>query len=267
MVRLEPDLRAGPAQTLRPVTGQREEGVPRLLQALKRLFGIAASNDQLSLELEAAPRNAAELRDRLVRLGLNPRYRCRLTSNRTVFVSYSGDELRVHRGYLDASEDAWRAIVAFVEARSRRSRGLARRNLLRFAIDREQARAAPARRSVEKTHPDDEAMAARLRDAFESYNREKFSGMLGPIPIRVSRRMKSRLGHYTHRGPSGDGAEIVISRRHIRRHGWAEALETLVHEMIHQWQDESGIAVDHGRQFRAKARAVGISPLAGRDVA
>jgi SprT-like family protein len=79
--------------------------------------------------------------------------------------------------------------------------------------------------------------------------------------------MKSRLGHYTHRDKSGGGAEIVISRRHIRRHGWSEAIETLLHEMVHQWQDESGLTVDHGRQFRAKARTVGIAPSARRDVA
>jgi SprT-like family len=123
------------------------------------------------------------------------------------------------------------------------------------------------RRAAEKTNPEDEAMAERLRRAHESFNREKFGGVLGTPPIRVSRRMKSRLGHYTHREPSGEGGEIVISRRHIKRHGWAEAMDTLVHEMIHQWQDETGLPVDHGRQFRAKARAVGISPLARRDVA
>lgn len=79
--------------------------------------------------------------------------------------------------------------------------------------------------------------------------------------------MKSRLGHYTHGDPSGEGAEIAISRRHIRRHGWREAIDTLVHEMVHQWQDESGLVVDHGRGFRARAKAVGISPRARRDVA
>lgn len=103
--------------------------------------------------------------------------------------------------------------------------------------------------------------------AYEVLNRERFDGSLSRIPIRVSRRMKSRLGHYTHRDPSGEGAEIAISRRHIRRHGWGEAIETLLHEMVHQWQDESGLRVDHGRQFRAKARTVGISPRAHRDVA
>ncbi len=139
--------------------------------------------------------------------------------------------------------------------------------LPRDPVDRGVAKKSSARRAPEKTHPDDEAMAERLRRAYESYNREKFGGALTPAPIRVSRRMKSRLGHYTHRGPGGDGGEIVISRRHIRRHGWAEVMDTLVHEMVHQWQDAGGLPVDHGRQFRAKARAVGISPRARRDVA
>jgi hypothetical protein len=78
--------------------------------------------------------------------------------------------------------------------------------------------------------------------------------------------MKSRLGHYS---PTSHGfePEIVISRRHIRRDGWEEALHTLLHEMVHQWQDESGLVVDHGSGFRAKARAVGITPLACRAVA
>jgi hypothetical protein len=86
------------------------------------------------------------------------------------------------------------------------------------------------------------------------------------VPIRISRRMKSRLGHYS---PAADGceAEIVLSRRHIRRDGWEEALHTLLHEMVHQWQDEQGLVVDHGASFRGKARAVGITPLACRAVA
>jgi hypothetical protein len=63
-----------------------------------------------------------------------------------------------------------------------------------------------------------------------------------------------------HTGPG----EIVISRRHIRRHGWKAALETLLHEMVHQWQDETGLTVDHGGEFRRKAREIGIAPSARR---
>jgi hypothetical protein len=238
-----------------------------MLRALRELIGLGRPSQQLSFELEGPPRDAKEMRERLIRLGLDPRYRCRLTSNRTVFVSYSADEVRLQQGFLRAGDDVMRAIVQFVQTRSRADRNRARRVLLSFPIERDSAANRTPRRAPEKTHPDDEPMAERLRRAHESYNREKFAGSLSTPPIRVSRRMKGRLGHYTHREPSGEGGEIVISRRHIKRHGWAEAMDTLVHEMIHQWQDETGLPVDHGRGFRAKARAVGISPLARRDVA
>jgi len=237
-----------------------------MLRALERLFGFERHRAQLSLDLESRPRNADELCAKLVSLGLNDRYRCRLTSNRTVFVSYSADEVRLHRGYLDAPEETWLAIVVFVQAKSRSARNDARRKLLEYDVHHGQAPVARPSR-LREVHPDDELLVEKLRRAHESLNREWFGGGLSSIPIRVSRRMKSRLGHYTHRDRSGAGAEIVISRRHVRRHGWAEALETLAHEMVHQWQDETGLSIDHGRQFRAKARLVGIAPAARRDVA
>ncbi len=98
-------------------------------------------------------------------------------------------------------------------------------------------------------------------------NQTRFGGELSSLPIRVSRRMKSRLGHYVWRGQARREAEIVISRRHIRRNGWDEALHTLLHEMVHQWQDEQGMRPDHGSEFRRKAKAVGIAPRARREIA
>jgi hypothetical protein len=79
--------------------------------------------------------------------------------------------------------------------------------------------------------------------------------------------MRARLGHYVPATKTGDQSEIAISRRHLRNHGWEEALQTLLHEMVHQWQDERGLPIDHGATFRAKAREVGISPFARRTVA
>jgi hypothetical protein len=77
--------------------------------------------------------------------------------------------------------------------------------------------------------------------------------------------MKSRLGHYSPaNGAAGSAAEIVISRRHIRREGLAAALDTLLHEMVHQWQDENGLKIDHAAAFRKKAREVGVAPIARR---
>jgi hypothetical protein len=41
---------------------------------------------------------------------------------------------------------------------------------------------------------------------------------------------------------------------------------TLLHEMVHQWQAETGIPVDHGPTFRRKARQVGVLPGAKRSL-
>jgi SprT-like family len=225
-----------------------------------------SDRDQLALELEEAPpKNAEELRSRLQRLGLGRQYRVTLTMNRTVVVSHSGGELRIHKSFLGADEEVWRAIITFVHGRSRVVRNEARRTILEFPVPK--SGAAPRRkRSPERVNPADLPLIRELSRWHSAYNDERFGGALRTIPFRISRRMKSRLGHYC---PTGQGCdpEIVISRRHIRRDGWSEALHTLLHEMVHQWQDEQGLAVDHGSTFRAKARAVGITPLACRAVA
>jgi hypothetical protein len=224
------------------------------------------NREQLVLELdEAPPKNAEELRVRLQRLGLGVQYRVRLTTNRTVVVSYSGGELRIHNSFLVADEEIWKAIIIFVHGRNRVSRQEARRTILEFPVARSND-PPRRRRRPERTHPADIPLIRELTRWHAGYNEERFGGALREIPIRISRRMKSRLGHYS---PASEGCvpEIVLSRRHIRRDGWDEALHTLLHEMVHQWQDEQGLVVDHGSSFRAKARAVGITPLACRAVA
>jgi hypothetical protein len=236
-----------------------------MLRALGRLFDLTRQGLQLALELDAKPRNAAELKARLVELGLDPLYECRLTSNRSVVVSFNDHVVRVHRGYLGAPRHVHAAIVSFVGPAPRRIRLAAKRVLLEYKLDH--SAAPPRRQRRPQTHDEDVPMAERLRDFHRHYNAEKFGGELSDVPIHISWRMQTKLGHYTHRDREGRGAEIVISRRHIRRHGWDEALQTLLHEMVHQWQDETGKAIDHGRGFRAKAKAIGITPLARRDVA
>jgi hypothetical protein len=222
--------------------------------------------DQLALELdEAPPKNAEELRARLQRLGLGAQYRVRLTTNRTVVVSYSGGELRIHNSFLGADEEVWKAIIIFVHGRNRAVRREARRTILEFPVARSND-PPRRRRRPERTHPADVPLIRELTQRHAVYNGERFGGALREIPIRISRRMKSRLGHYSP-ASEGSASEIVLSRRHIRRDGWDEALHTLLHEMVHQWQDEQGLVVDHGASFRAKARAVGITPLACRAVA
>jgi len=85
------------------------------------------------------------------------------------------------------------------------------------------------------------------------------------MTIRVSRRMKRKLGHYSLASAEAS-ADIAIARRHIRRDSWDDVIHTLLHEMVHQWQAENGMAIDHGREFRRKAREVGVEPTARRVV-
>src|SRR3954466_11559834 len=106
-----------------------------MFQAIKMLR--LSDRDQLALELdEEPPRNAEELLARLQRLGLGSQYRVRLTSNRTVVVSYSGGELRIHNSFLDANEEVWKAIITFVHGRTRVARNAARRTILEFPVAR-----------------------------------------------------------------------------------------------------------------------------------
>ncbi len=233
-----------------------------MLSALSRLFRRRHPH-QLELGFLEAPTNAIELLARLRELGMgNAIQQLRLTRNRMVMVSFSGHELRIHEGYLRAPEPVLRAVVAFVRARSRADRAAARAQIVSFQVERPPS----SRRRLPRTAAADESMADELRQWHERYNAGYFGNTLRLVPIRVSRRMKTRLGHYTARSSAGDPAEIAISRSHIQRHGWEEACHTLLHEMVHQWQDEHGHPIDHGSTFRTKAREVGITPLARRAV-
>jgi len=170
------------------------------------------------------------LPERLRQLGLRDVSRILTHTNRTVMVSIGSDgTVRIHRGYAWASDRVLRAVVRFLDPRvARRLRREAQRELLAF----------PA----------------------EQY---------APSPPRASRpdsRMRTRLGELAVELRSGRPLEIAISRRHLARHDWAEVEHTLLHEMVHQWQAESGLRVDHGPTFRRKAREVGVLPAARREV-
>ena len=230
-----------------------------MLRSLGRF--LTRPHDQLDFGLDAPPRTATELLARLRALGLTGIDRCRLTRNRAVMVSYRGRELRVHEGYLAAPPEVLASIVTFVNGRTAASRRLARRRILSYPVAR-----SPRVRRPDAPHPDDAPLMKRLTEWHRRFNERHFDGTLKAISVRVSRRMRARLGHYMSASPSGEPSEIVVSRRHIRRHGWDEALHTLLHEMVHQWQDETGHPIDHGRLFRAKAREVGVVPSARRTV-
>ena len=247
-----------------------------MFRALRSLLGKGRRDPaQLTLELDGGQlRTADDLLARLRSLGLKRIASCRLTRNANVMVSWRGKELRVHEGYLAAPLDVHEAIVTFIETRSRADRRAASKRIVSYSGTnwRDTGRR-------ERTCPEDEPLATKLAEWHARLNEEYFGGALKAVPIRVSRRMKSRLGHYSaavpvhrstglpvHQTPQGVG-EIAISWRHVRRHGWEEVVHTLIHEMVHQWQDENGLPIDHGPRFRAKARDVGIDAAAKRAVA
>ena len=239
-----------------------------MFRALKSRWTKLAIQFELSFEETrppAAPRRdepGALLLATLRTLGLRNTVGCRLTRNRRVVVSHRGGILRVHESFAAAPRDVLVAIATFVNRRGA-ARREARRLILSYPLEITDAETRSRPRRRPGTHADDVVLAQRLTRAHEGLNHEHFGGTLRPLEVRVSRVMRSRLGHYLPAKATGTG-EIVISRRHFRRHGWKAAVETLLHEMVHQWQDETGLSVDHGGEFRRKAREVGIAPSARR---
>lgn len=206
------------------------------------------------------------LAHRLKLLGLRDVETIRTHTNRTVMVSLTPrGELRLHQGYASAPDRVLRAIVRFLNPRLPRAmRRLAEREFLGFPVELYAPADRPSR--VERARPGDITLLQRLTSAHERLNHEHFDGALGTIPIRLSGRMRTRLGELAVDLRSGRPTEMAISRRHILRHPWAEVEHTVLHEMVHQWQAETGLPVDHGHSFRRKAREVGIEPQARRRV-
>ncbi|MBC7844647.1 MAG: SprT-like domain-containing protein [Gemmatimonadaceae bacterium] len=207
----------------------------------------------------AAPRDPDAFLHALRAHGLRGVERVVFTRNRRTMVSLASGVLRVHEGFASAPAAVHGAIATFATSRNRAKRSAAREVIVSYPVP-----IRPAARRPAEQHADDLPMAARLTTLHAQLNLEHFDGALTHLEILVSRRLARRLGHYTPRAMTGGIGEIVLSRRHVRRDGWPEAIHTLLHEMVHQWQDETGRSVDHGAGFRAKCRAVGIEPAATR---
>ena len=206
------------------------------------------------------------LPNRLRDLGLAEVDQVLTHTNSTVMLSLSRRTLRLHRGYAFAPDEVLRAIVQFVNPRVPRvRRRAAEREFLRFPVFSYVSSPVPDVRR-ERPRPGDRPLLQRLKELHRTLNVQHFAGALREIPIRLSGRMKRRLGELVV-GADGLPIEIGISRRHIARHDWSEVAHTVLHEMVHQWQAETGRAVDHGVEFRAKAREVGALPAAKRKVA
>ena len=211
---------------------------------------------QLALDFE----RPADLPGRLRRAGLPATIAIVLHRNRRVMLSFDGrGALRVHEGYAGAPDEVIAAIVAWARpsVRAATRRALAR-VFLTFSVHGD--RPPPRRKRLEPPAPGDEATLTRLRSIHDELNARWFENGLTAVPFELSGRMRRKLGHYEPR--TGGSQAIAISRRHLKRDGWTAVAGTLLHEMVHQWQDETGLPVDHGPTFRRKASSVGIDPRA-----
>jgi SprT-like family len=212
---------------------------------------------------QAEAADAALLTIRLERLGLHGVAGIEVHANRTVLVTVTKRRmLRVHRGFAYASDRVLNAIVRFVSAlSSSRRRRTAQRTIVDFPVEAfvgSQRRRRPER--------GDRRFVSQLRQMHAQLNAEHFGAELAAIAIRVSTRMRTRLGELSVHAVTNTPLEIAVGLVHIQRDGWEEVRHTLLHEMVHQWQVESGLKLDHGPMFRKKACEVGIEPRAMRDI-
>lgn len=120
------------------------------------------------------------------------------------------------------------------------------------------------------------ALSPKMLEArWQQLNARYFGNALPPIPIRWSERLTSSVGMFTCRGgprtsypnlPSTGRREIRLSRPLFEQlaarmsHVEQELINTLAHEMIHQWQfDVLKRRPDHGLAFLRKMRQINSS--------
>jgi hypothetical protein len=188
-------------------------------------------------------------------------------ANRRILVSLTvRGALRVHAGYAMAPDEVIAAIARWARPRvTRADRRAAQRMLTGFPVHQHVPPSREARRRTEPPRPGDERTLARLRELHRELNARHFAGGLGPVILVLASRMRRRLGEFRQEDPgAAGGGEIRISRRHLRRDGWRGVAETLAHEMVHQWQAESGRKLAHDAAFRKRCAAMGIDPGATR---
>ena len=102
-----------------------------------------------------------------------------------------------------------------------------------------------------------------VRSIYHYFNHTRFSGILpADIPVRLSSRMKSALGHMLPGG--GEGAryvvEIALNVDLMLEPNGAERIDTLLHEMAHAADYLVHGNRDHGRTWREWATRVGCTP-------
>ena len=84
-------------------------------------------------------------------------------------------------------------------------------------------------------------------------------------PLFILGDSKKKLGSW-----DGNRRTLMISRHHILSHDWETVVDTLRHEMAHQYVQEHlglGAAAPHGREFRDACELLRCDPAAKADAA
>lgn len=215
-------------------------------------------------EQEARAADEALLVERLGQLGM--RYPVTVHENQTVLVSFTDNSgLRIHRGYAYASDRTLMAVLTFVHSNRRLSRKRAEQEVVSFPVEHY---VAPERRRRRRPQPQpgDRSVLLDLVELHKRFNEMHFGGKLAPVKFRISDRMRTRLGELSVESGANQVVEISISRQHLLHDRWDEVRHTVLHEMIHQWQTESGMELDHGPAFRRKAQEIGVLPRSHHTV-
>jgi len=170
----------------------------------------------------AAARSEAELLALFRSHGLGHVHRLSLHRNRTVMVSLTPRGLlRLHAGYAFAPTHVLEAIARFLKRGTRRADRLRYRQvLLQFPVEQYAPSERPLIRRTESAAPGDAELLARLSALHAELNRSHFGGALIELPIRLSSRMRRRLGELRIDRRTGQPVEIALSRRHLKRDGW-----------------------------------------------
>jgi len=109
-------------------------------------------------------------------------------------------------------------------------------------------------------------MYSALQRAFDHFNERLFNGELPPCLITLRSSRRQRGYHHAERFISADGTiihELGLHPGYFTLHPLEVSLSTLVHEMVHHWQECFGKpsrSNHHNREWVAKMEAIGLVP-------
>lgn len=182
-----------------------------------------------------------------------------------------GTALNLHEAYRNAPShilDAFAVIVRSggVGTSASRHAGTVVLDWPELGRSLEEVRSAHHRRRRRRPHRccGTEEQRDYLRSLYGYFNRTRFDGMLpDDIPLRLSNRMRSSLGHMMpgrHRNGHRYVVEIALNVDLLLSGNGAERVDTLLHEMAHAADYLISGECGHGPSWRAWARSVGCRP-------